>query len=102
MRRIHTNLSPNFYIINLPSIIGIQFIDGVGENIVTSASDITQAEKSWMFRLHITKEDTIKLYVGKLDCHNFATMHSCTPSNNCMTISRFYILLIDYGRQVYY
>ncbi len=32
----------------------------------------------------------------------FATMHSCTPSNNCMAISRFYILLIDYWRQVYY
>ncbi len=29
-------------------------------------------------------------------------MHSYTPSNNCMAISRFYILLIDYGRQVYY
>ena len=30
----HENLFPNFYIINLPSIIGIQLIDGVGENIV--------------------------------------------------------------------
>ncbi len=30
----HENLFPNFYIINLPSITGIQFIDGVGENIV--------------------------------------------------------------------
>ena len=30
----HENLFPNFYIINLPSIIGIQFIDGVVENIV--------------------------------------------------------------------
>ncbi len=28
------NLFANLYIINLPSIIGIQFIDGVGENIV--------------------------------------------------------------------
>ena len=27
----HENLFPNFYIINLPSIIVIQFIDGVGE-----------------------------------------------------------------------
>ncbi len=25
---------PNFYIINLPTIIAIQFFDGVGENIV--------------------------------------------------------------------
>ncbi len=25
---------PNFYIINLPTIIAIQFLDGVGENIV--------------------------------------------------------------------
>ncbi len=25
---------PNFYIINLPTIIGIQFLDGVGEHIV--------------------------------------------------------------------
>ncbi len=30
----HENLFPNFYIINVPSIIGIQFIDGVGESIV--------------------------------------------------------------------
>ncbi len=29
----HENLFPNFYIINLSSIIGIQFLDGVGENI---------------------------------------------------------------------
>ncbi len=28
-------------------------------------------------------------------------MHSCTPSKNGMAISWFYILLIDYGRQVY-
>ncbi len=32
----HENLFPNFYMINLPSIIGIQFIDGVGESIVGS------------------------------------------------------------------
>ncbi len=32
----------------------------------------------------------------------FATMHSCTASKNCMAISWLYILLIDYGRQVYY
>ncbi len=30
----HENLFPNFYIINLPSILGIQFLDGVGGNIV--------------------------------------------------------------------
>ena len=30
-RSTHENLFTNFYIINLPSIIGIQFIDGVGE-----------------------------------------------------------------------
>ncbi len=33
-RITHENLFPNFYIINLLSIIDIQFIDGVGENIV--------------------------------------------------------------------
>ncbi len=37
-----------------------------------------------------------------IDCHNFATMHSCAPSKNCMAISQFYILFMDYGRQVYY
>ena len=42
-----------------------------------------------------------KLYDGKIDCPNFATMHSCTPSKNCMAMIWFYILLIDYGRQVY-
>ena len=30
----HENLFHKLYIINMPSIIGIQFIDGVGENIV--------------------------------------------------------------------
>ena len=43
----------------------------------------------------------MKLYVGKIDCHNFVTMHSCTPSKNCMAMVYCYILLIDYGRQVY-
>ena len=51
-------------------IINLHFIDGVGENIV-------------------------EVYVGKLDCHNFATinalMPSCTPSNNCTAMIQFYI-----------
>ncbi len=35
LRFIYTRESIlQFYIINLPSIIGIQFIDGAGENIV--------------------------------------------------------------------
>ncbi len=29
-------------------------------------------------------------------------MHSCTPYENCMAMIRFYILLIDCGRQVHY
>ena len=44
---------------------------------------------SWIFSvistsptLCITKEDTVKRYVGNIDCHNFSTMHSCTPSKN--------------------
>ena len=40
----------------------------------------------------------IELY----DCFMLSTMHACIPSKNCMAIARFYILLIDYGRQVYY
>ncbi len=48
---------PNFYIINLPTIIAIQLVDSVGENGNGSI-----------------------LYI----------------------LDRFYILLIDYGRQVYY
>ncbi len=36
----HENLFLNFYITNLPSIIGILFIDGVGENIVTISSGL--------------------------------------------------------------
>ena len=38
----------------------------------------------------------------KLDCHNFATMHSCTQSKKCMAMIQLYILLIDCGRPVYY
>ena len=40
MQVAHENLFPNFYIINLPPIIGIQFIDGVGENIVEQYNPI--------------------------------------------------------------
>ncbi len=36
----HENLFLNFYIINLPTIIVIQFIDGVGENIVKQYNPI--------------------------------------------------------------
>ena len=59
--------------VNLPTIIAMQFLDGVGENIV-------------------------KLY---RPVYRF-TMHSCTPSKNCMAMIGFYILLIDCVRQVYY
>ena len=31
----------------------------------------------------------------------YNSMHSCTPSKSCMAMIWFYILLIDYGRQVY-
>ncbi len=73
--------------------IVIQFLDGVQEWI----ADCMKQSYNSMRGVIVPH-----VYVGKLDCHNFATMHSCTPSNNYMGISQFYLLLIDYGRQVYY
>ena len=55
------------YIINLPTIIAIQFLDGDhgdGENIVKLYRPIYR----------------VTIFTAKLDCHKFATMHSCTPS----------------------
>ncbi len=48
----HKNLFPNFYIINLPSIIGIQFIDGVGENIVNCLFLYNSIGTDIMLHLH--------------------------------------------------
>ncbi len=88
----------DFSIINLPSIIYQKYIES------SNCHTIFRWYTGVHCGLHITlcnNMGSIKLYVGKIDCHDFATMHSCTPSKNCMAMNWFYILLIDYGRQVY-
>ena len=44
----------------------------------------------------------IQFIYGVQECIVSSSMHSCTPSKNCMAMIWFYILLIDCRRQVYY